>query len=331
VFAPKVAKPPTKTGEKSTSGLAPHLSMPVAETEPGLPLDSSTLTHFQSSFGHDFSSVRVHTDEQAATSAASHSARAYTVGRHIMFGRGEYAPGTLSGRHLLGHELAHVVQQSRGGPSPSVQSTSLEAAADHAAHQASLGAPVLVAGGSAIGIARKTLFEEFTGGKYAWGLLKGALEVTRPVPTIVADINGLTPAERDQAITNITRERVERACKWAFQTGQQSALTDPKDQAVFDPILAEEKRVLDRFDAVLDGVAPAGTVRTAIPGWNFTPEDFAKLKGAKKDLTIAPDSSWFPAKLQENLLKTLAFVLGPTVPVLASPLITPAMSFCKAT
>ena len=340
MFAPKVPKQ-TKTGEGSTSTLAPPLfarSAPPHDVqsvlnEPGKPLDTTALNDFQTSFGHDFSTVRVHADDRAAASAASVSARAFTIGDHVVFGRGEYAPGTSTGRHLLGHELAHVVQQSRGGPPASgAQNPSLEAAADYAANQAASGAPVLVAGSSAVGIARKTVFEELTGGKYSWGLLKGVLEGTRPAATIVADVNGLTAPERDQAITDMTQERVERACKWAFQTGHQSTLTDPKDQAFLDPILAAGKRILDKFDAVLDGVAPAGTVRTQIPGWNFTPEDYAKLRGAKKDLTIASDSSWFPAKLQDNLLRTLAFVLGPTVPVVFQPdIITPMMSFCKAT
>jgi len=311
---------------------APPRDVRSVLNEPGHPLDKAALSDFQTSFGHDFSSVRVHSDDRAAASAASLSARAYAIGHHVVFGRGEYAPGTSTGRHLLGHELAHVVQQSRGPSASGAQDPSLEAAADHAANQASRVAPVMVAGSSAVGIACKTMFEEFTGGKYAWGLLEGALKHTRPVASIVDDVSGLTAPEREQAITDITQERVERGCKQAFQTGQQSALTDPKDHAVFDPILAEGKRVLDKIDGVLDGLAPAGTVRTQIPGWNFTPEDYAKLKGAKKDLTMAPDSGWFPAKLQENLLKTLAFVLGPTVPVPATPLWnTPAMSFCKAT
>jgi len=53
-----------------------------------------------STFGHDFASVRVHIDERAAASAASFSARAYTVGRHIVFGRGAGArrPGEWAGR-----------------------------------------------------------------------------------------------------------------------------------------------------------------------------------------------------------------------------------------
>jgi len=53
--------------------------------------------------------------------------------------------------------------------------------------------------------------------------------------------------------------------------------------------------------------------RAPIPGWNFTPSDFGKLQGAGKDLTIAKDSSWFPSKLQDNLLNTLRFLLGPKI------------------
>ncbi len=340
VFAPKVAKPQEKPSEGSTSTLAQHRTMSVAHpgghdpvlNEPGHPLDTAALNDFQTKFGHDFSSVRVHTDEQAAASAASHSARAYTMGRHIVFGRGEYVPATLAGRHLLGHELAHVVQQSRGGPSAyGAQDRSLEAAADHAANQVSRGATVMVAGSSPVGIACKTIFEEFAGGKYSWSVLKDLLDHIWPIDTIVADVKGLAAPEREQALTDLTRERVELACKLAFETGQRSVVTDPKDKAEWNPILAEDKRVLDRFDAVINALAKAGTVRTQVPGWNFTPEDFAQLKGAKKELTMAPDSNWFPAKLQQNLLKTLAFVLGPTVPVLNSDLFTPAGNFCKAT
>lgn len=62
-------------------------------------------------FGHDFSDVRVHTGERAAASAESVGALAYTVGRNVVFGAG-YSPGSVQGRRLLAHELAHVVQQS---------------------------------------------------------------------------------------------------------------------------------------------------------------------------------------------------------------------------
>jgi GH24 family phage-related lysozyme (muramidase) len=68
-------------------------------------------------FGSDFSHVRVHIDGDAAESAQSVNALAYTVGRDIVFGQSRYQPNTLMGKRLLGHELAHVVQQRDGAPS----------------------------------------------------------------------------------------------------------------------------------------------------------------------------------------------------------------------
>jgi hypothetical protein len=64
-----------------------------------------------SAFGYDFSGVRVHTGTKAASVATELNARAFTVGRDIAFGAGEYQPGTPIGDALIAHELAHVVQQ----------------------------------------------------------------------------------------------------------------------------------------------------------------------------------------------------------------------------
>jgi outer membrane protein OmpA-like peptidoglycan-associated protein len=80
----------------------------------GSELPAGDRTFFESRMGHDFGDVRVHTDRMANTSAASINARAYTQGNHIAFASGEYDTGSTRGRHLLGHELTHVVQQ-RGG------------------------------------------------------------------------------------------------------------------------------------------------------------------------------------------------------------------------
>lgn len=63
-------------------------------------------------FGHDFGSVRVHDGPRADRSARDLDARAYTVGDHVVFAGGQYAPETPGGLRLLTHELAHVVQQS---------------------------------------------------------------------------------------------------------------------------------------------------------------------------------------------------------------------------
>ncbi len=78
---------------------------------PGKPLDRETRAFMEPRFGHDFSHVRVHTDDKAAESARAVSALAYAVGRDLVFAHGHYAPGTKEGRRLLAHELAHVTQQ----------------------------------------------------------------------------------------------------------------------------------------------------------------------------------------------------------------------------
>lgn len=79
----------------------------------GAPLEKGLQRLWEPRFGHSFANVRVHADQQADESAQRFGARAYTVGEHIHFARGEYQPSTKEGRRLLAHELAHVVQQSR--------------------------------------------------------------------------------------------------------------------------------------------------------------------------------------------------------------------------
>ncbi len=85
---------------------------PTLASGAGAPLPCDVRSFFEPRFGRDFGAVRVHADAQAAASARSLNALAYTSGRDIVFGDGQYAPGTESGRRLLAHELAHVVQQA---------------------------------------------------------------------------------------------------------------------------------------------------------------------------------------------------------------------------
>jgi Domain of unknown function (DUF4157)/Prokaryotic homologs of the JAB domain len=81
---------------------------------PGQPIDRATRAFVEPRFGHEFSQIRVHTDEKAADSARAMNALAYTSGRHLVFGAGQYSPATASGRRLLAHELTHSVQQGFG-------------------------------------------------------------------------------------------------------------------------------------------------------------------------------------------------------------------------
>ena len=81
----------------------------------------------QPRLGTDFSDVRVHTDESAASLSNHLSARAFTYRNHVFFGRDQYQPGSTEGRHLLAHELTHTIQQGAtvqrktGQPTPEVQ------------------------------------------------------------------------------------------------------------------------------------------------------------------------------------------------------------------
>ena len=124
---------------------------------PGAQLEASTRRFVESRFGYDFRNVRIFNDHAAADSAQAVSANAYTVGNRIVFNHGKYAPESPTGLRLLAHELAHVVQQSRGGREPDLAGEpDLEHEAGHVADQVQnrkgLVAPVY--GRSGIGIAR---------------------------------------------------------------------------------------------------------------------------------------------------------------------------------
>jgi outer membrane protein OmpA-like peptidoglycan-associated protein len=106
-------------------------------TGEGRPLPADVRAEWEARFGHDFGHVRVHTDAAAAAAASAVDARAYTVGVDVAFAAGQYAPESAAGRELIAHELAHVVQQARGGSTPDA-----EARADAGAARALRGGTV---------------------------------------------------------------------------------------------------------------------------------------------------------------------------------------------
>jgi Domain of unknown function (DUF4157) len=93
------------------AGDAPPIVHDVLRS-PGQPLDAATRAFMEPRFGREFGNVRIHADSEAAQSARSIDALAYTVGNDVVFGEGQFASGTDRGRRLLAHELTHVVQQS---------------------------------------------------------------------------------------------------------------------------------------------------------------------------------------------------------------------------
>jgi outer membrane protein OmpA-like peptidoglycan-associated protein len=121
---------------------------PTAQTAPapgaGQSLPSPLLQHMQHAMGHDFSSVRVHTDAGATALTRSLGAAAVTRGRDIAFAPGHYRPSSRQGLSLLAHELTHVAQ-------PKAANLAGVAPADHPSErEADRVADTVAAGGRAV-------------------------------------------------------------------------------------------------------------------------------------------------------------------------------------
>jgi hypothetical protein len=134
--APARAAPTGVPGVPTVAAARRHLG-------PGELLPRHAAERFSAAFHHDLSQVRVHAGN---TFVARSGAAALTTGGDIAFAPGRYRPGSPAGDELLGHELAHVVQQG-GGSSERVQASGLsrsatEAEADRAARAVHAGAPV---------------------------------------------------------------------------------------------------------------------------------------------------------------------------------------------
>jgi thiol-disulfide isomerase/thioredoxin len=121
--------------QRKADGRRPDTVPPIVNevlSSPGQPLDMDSRAFMENRFGYDFSSVRVHSGSQAERSADAVNAEAYTVGRDIVFAGGRYSPGSESGKQLLAHELAHVVQQDASASTVSSEIPIVESAADEA-------------------------------------------------------------------------------------------------------------------------------------------------------------------------------------------------------
>jgi hypothetical protein len=104
-------------GEATTSTTASHsLSNRVESSSgKGSSLPAKTLAEMSTSFGTDFSHVKVHTGSEAVGMNKELSAQAFTHGSDIYFNSGKFDPESSSGKHLLAHELTHVLQQGASG------------------------------------------------------------------------------------------------------------------------------------------------------------------------------------------------------------------------
>jgi hypothetical protein len=124
------------TGACSHEPLQAPSAVHEALSTPGQPLDGSTRAAMEGHFGHDFSRVRVHADARAAAAAGATESRAFTVGRDIVFGAGNWNPHSTSGQLLLAHELTHVLQQRATPWSGTVEALELTGPDHPAEHEA---------------------------------------------------------------------------------------------------------------------------------------------------------------------------------------------------
>ncbi len=89
----------------------------------GVPLNKALAAPFEASYQANLANVRIH---PASSLPGRFGWDALTLGDEVAFAPGRFRPNTRDGLALIGHELAHVVQQRRGG-------MRVQAASDHQA------------------------------------------------------------------------------------------------------------------------------------------------------------------------------------------------------
>ncbi len=113
---------------KAGGGAGPDGQTATPPSTAGAPLPAGVQTKMDAAFDFDFSNVRVH----EGGAASEIGALAYTQGSDVHFGPGQYQPHSQSGQELLGHELAHVVQQAEGRVQATTQAKGVDINADEA-------------------------------------------------------------------------------------------------------------------------------------------------------------------------------------------------------
>jgi hypothetical protein len=119
----------------------------IHDSEPGRPLPEPIRKPTEQATGADLSPVRLHTGGAAAAAATSLGARAFTVGRDVHFGPGQFEPTTHEGRRLIAHELVHVIQQG-GASAPAAPGLDVSSPDDATEKEAAVSADRIVSGGA---------------------------------------------------------------------------------------------------------------------------------------------------------------------------------------
>jgi hypothetical protein len=137
-FTQVVARMADGEGILADGAIHPDVTKAIAAMSGGgKPLPKRMQRKLERSHG-DLSDARVHTGAEADALSRAVNARAFTVGNHMFFGKGEWQPESRGGVELAAHEAAHVVQQ-RGAPNTgslkvSTPGDAFEREADAASH-----------------------------------------------------------------------------------------------------------------------------------------------------------------------------------------------------
>jgi hypothetical protein len=185
----------------------------------GQPLDPATRASMETRFSHDFTRVRVHTDESSADAARAVNAQAFTMGQHVVFASGRYAPHTTGGTRLLAHELTHTLQQRSVPPIGSAPlrvtapDDSHEIEADHVASlvttsSAQMLGSVDVSPAPAVAVQRQPASdEELSEESPARDVASRTLASPAGPPSIVMIV--ATPDAKSSAVATLSNGRVE--------------------------------------------------------------------------------------------------------------------------
>jgi peptidoglycan hydrolase-like protein with peptidoglycan-binding domain len=201
----------------------------AADLGPGEPLDEPCRAFFEPRFGHDFTDVRVHTDGRAAGSARAVNALAYTSGRDVVFGAGQYEPHNAHGRRLLAHELTHVVQQ-RADPSAQVSFLQRKANAIRFQDEATL---------DEISDGKKVLKEKDTG--------EAVIRITTALAELGYYTNSIIDEKYDPPLTTaVSQYQAAKALKGKAPDGSVDKLTFVELDKDFSASYRVEKDVLGK-------------------------------------------------------------------------------------
>lgn len=261
---PAQATPVSAAARRTAGQLAEVLGAPARNaadrvqqvvTTPGVPLGRAAREQMEGRFASDFTRVRVHADAAAQSSADALGARAYAFGEHIVLGRAAQAGGAMHAQ-VLSHELAHVVQQRRGGVHPALQpGDAVEPGAQAAAQQFDASEGTLrVAGASAIGLACDGEDDSWTA-----RLRRKAAAMAAVVPPQYRQ----TVQAAAEELKGYARDKVEQGL--GTVKGVATQVTEVADTALW--VGAEYQQVRDAVAAKVagpEGSASNRAVRTAL-------------------------------------------------------------------